>query len=277
MTVQYDGSHSITFLKLEGERDEDGFHNSWTDFHLIPASRPYITVANPKIQYLNLPRSKKILDLTYMQSSGLHYDARSGNWDFYIDHNQWDNWEKALSTFIDYFDGSAFEVILNDESTYVYKGRLTLASYSTEDVASKISIGYSLDAKGYTASYNNGPSGTASFSNYVLDRYGMGYYVSSTISINLNLPGAITVQLSDYNYPYHTPDHKIQYYVYQMVSSRGYARPICTPLGLTKLLGNATSSSATDLKIGIRSNEYNSVRSVHYAIKKESRSSETII
>jgi len=141
MSVVYDGIHSITFIR----EDDSIVRNTWGDFHLVPAARPHIEPPPAQVKMLSLPRSNKILDLTNALTRDVIYDAREGDWEFYIDHDKWKDWTKSFDAYADYFDGSVFYLFLDDEPNYIYHGRVYVADYKPDASYSKIRIHYNLD------------------------------------------------------------------------------------------------------------------------------------
>lgn len=157
MSVVYDGIHSITFIR----EDDSIVRNTWGDFHLVPAVRPHIEPPPAQVKMLSLPRSNKILDLTNALTRDVIYDAREGDWEFYIDHDKWEDWTKSFDAYADYFDGSVFYLFLDDEPNYIYHGRVYVADYKPDASYSKIRIHYNLDplVKEYewSADFSYGP------------------------------------------------------------------------------------------------------------------------
>ena len=161
MSVSYSGIHSITFFK----NDDSSFKNTWGDFHMVPTSRPYITPPPAQIKMVSLPRSNKILDLTNSLTRNVTYEAREGDWEFYIDHDKWEDWTQAFDDISDYLDGSVFHVIMADEPLYSYNGRVYVSDYSPESNYSKFRVHYTLDAICEVYEYVE----KATYPNYIFD------------------------------------------------------------------------------------------------------------
>lgn len=143
MSVYYDGSHSVTFYYT----DNGSYYkkNTWDDFHLVPASRPYVVAPSPNIQLVTLPRSNNVLDVTNALSRDIVYNAREGDWEFYIDHDKWNSWMEAFDTIGDVLNGRAFKIVLEDQPDIRYTGRINLSSYNPGGDYSRVSIHYNID------------------------------------------------------------------------------------------------------------------------------------
>lgn len=142
MDIEYKGQHAIVFYK----DIKSGYlkKNSWTNFHMIPASRPYVAFASPGISQVVIPGTSKRVDITDYRPGGLTFGARSGTWEFYIDHTRWPSWVDAETTIREYIHGGTFLVALKDDPKIAYKGILTISGYVAGQNYSKITIQYDL-------------------------------------------------------------------------------------------------------------------------------------
>lgn len=146
MDIRYSGEHSITFYELSIENSSNVIKkNTWTDFHLIPASRPFVNYASPNVLMVAIPGTSKRFDITDYHAGGLTFGSRSGTWEFYIDHSQYDNWKMAYDAVCDFVHGKELYVSLTDEPLVFYKGILSVNNYVAASDYSKITIQYDLD------------------------------------------------------------------------------------------------------------------------------------
>ena len=141
MTVQYDGLHSITFYN----KDLGGAKHSWRDFHLIPSSRPFIAMPEPKTAIITIPGTNKRIDITEHLAPTLLYEKRTGDWSFIIVHDLWKSWSEAFETIAQFIHGQSITVTLDDDKLYSYTGTLTISNYQPEKEYSTITIHYELD------------------------------------------------------------------------------------------------------------------------------------
>ena len=142
MDVVYSGEHSLNLYAVTLTSTVK--RNTWSDFHLIPSERPSITYPAPNTRIVPIPGTSKRLDITDYHIGGLTYGARTGTWEFYIDHNRYTNWKEAYDSLVNFANGKELYVALSDEPSLFYKGIFTVPSYVAGSSYSKISIQYDL-------------------------------------------------------------------------------------------------------------------------------------
>ena len=150
MSITYYGAHSITFIR---KRDH-AIRNSWRDFHLVPSKKPVVTVPEVASVMIQLPRSSKVIDATNILSNKRLFGLSEGEWEFIIDDSKWEHWAYALDAADMYFDGTEFELFLNDAPSIIYDGVLKISNYSPGQENSSITIAYTLG--GYKDLNNGG-------------------------------------------------------------------------------------------------------------------------
>ena len=146
MTLQYDGSHSITFKRIDITPNVT--KNSWNHFAMLATSRPFISIKPSSYQMINIPNSSNRIDLTDIIPNSRNYGMRSGSWGFMIDHNKWYDWTDAYYAICDFFNGHKFEVYLDDDPSKVYVGRITVSEFSSGKDYSGVTLQYNLAKKG---------------------------------------------------------------------------------------------------------------------------------
>ena len=119
---------------------------SAVNFHLIPQSRPSVSIPKANYTLVTIPNSSKRLNITEYIPGGMTFESRTGEWVFYIDHNQWSNWTASHYELEQYFNGAKMLVSLDDESDDIYEGRISLTNYEAGEDYSQVSIGYDLDS-----------------------------------------------------------------------------------------------------------------------------------
>lgn len=129
----YNGEHSVTF----------GDKNSWTDWHLVPSSRPVFAPPKLKTNYVDIPGMNGSLDLSEAVSGRPVYDNRQGSLDFYVDVQYKDksSWIELYSDIMAYLHGRRLEAYLDDEPYYRYVGRFEVDSWKSGD-GEAITINY---------------------------------------------------------------------------------------------------------------------------------------
>lgn len=137
--------HSVTF----------GNKNTWTDWHLVPTSRPVIDPPPVKTRYVEIPGADGVIDLTDSLTGKPAYNNREGSIEFYV-LNQYDlegpatyNWSDVYSEIMTYLHGKRMTMILEDDPGYYYEGRFSVNSWKTDQTRSTITIDYNVDPKKY--------------------------------------------------------------------------------------------------------------------------------
>lgn len=118
MQVTYDGTFSV----LVGDFDNNGlydrslFKDSWTDWHLIPATRPVINPPSVKNGTIEIPGMNGVIDMTEVLLGYPLYGNRSGSLNFYVDTTvpNWD-FEKAYDGILNAIHGQRKKIILNSD------------------------------------------------------------------------------------------------------------------------------------------------------------------
>ena len=130
----YKGEHSVNF----------GDKNSWTDFHLVPTSRPVISLPTFKERYVDIPWRSGVADLGSLLTGGPVYANRIGSIEFLVDLEQWPSWSVAYSTILDHLHGQAMRMTLDDDPEFYYEGRFTVNQWESGASFSTIVIDYNL-------------------------------------------------------------------------------------------------------------------------------------
>lgn len=157
MSVSYYNAHSITFIKGGGSGSTPGsYKRSWYDFKMIPAKNPSVSPATPNTKIVTIPGMNGGLDITSYVPGGLTFSRRTGQWDFYVDISKWSSWSVAKSTIEDYLNGQYCYVVLEDDYSHCWAGRLAVTDWSNESDYPKITISYDFeyDIRTNTFSYN---------------------------------------------------------------------------------------------------------------------------
>lgn len=123
--------HSITI----------GDKNTWTDWHLIPASRPVFVPPSVKTNYVDIPGGDGSLDLTTAISARAVFKDRSGSFTFYV-ANGYKEWQEAYSEIMGYLHGKKLKAILEDDPNYYYEGRFAVNNWQSDKDYSSITISY---------------------------------------------------------------------------------------------------------------------------------------
>lgn len=132
--------HSINFIDIH---DDTKRKNTWTDWHLIPASRPVINPPKVNKKIVDVPGHNGGIDLTDAVLGSPTFGNRTGSIDFYVANDYW-RWEIAFTTIMMAIHGRELKLKLEDDPAYYYSGRFSVNKWSSEKVNSKISIDYDI-------------------------------------------------------------------------------------------------------------------------------------
>ena len=121
-----------------------GNKNTWTDWHLIPASRPVVAPPEPDFNYFEIPGTDGVVDLTETIAGRVTYRNRTGSWEFIVD-NDHEPWDVIYTNILNYLHGRRFSIILEDEPNYTYEGRLSLNEWRSDPDYSRIVIEYNIN------------------------------------------------------------------------------------------------------------------------------------
>lgn len=150
LDVRYDGAHSITIGELTTEQKSGGTyttiegHNTWKDWHLIPASRPVVNPPPPNTKDFTVPGRNGKIDISTILTGYMTYQNRTGSWDFIVDHNQWHSWEAAYTCIMGHIHGESLKCILDDDPGYYYEGLFSVSGWKSDKDWSTITINYDL-------------------------------------------------------------------------------------------------------------------------------------
>ena len=131
--------HSLIF-----QADNDGRrYNTWSNWHLIPSSRPVVVLPTPVYKYIDIPGRHGSLDISEYLTGQVIYSDRKGSFTFYVDNNN-RNWASRRAELATFFNGKKMKMWLEDEPAYYYYGRFVLKEWRTDSNSnySQVTIDY---------------------------------------------------------------------------------------------------------------------------------------
>lgn len=141
--IYYDKTHSITFgtgaFTVEGKLTGK---NTWSDWFLMPTSRPDVIEPEATRSQLNIPGIQGVVDTSEWLTGAPVYLDRSGSWEFLIDSSR-PNWQAIKDEITEYLHGKAMKCVLEDDPNYYYEGRFTVHCQSGQNMSS-VTIDYTL-------------------------------------------------------------------------------------------------------------------------------------
>lgn len=116
-----------------------GTKHSYRDWGLILKSRPVISPPSPKTVYVDIPASDGIIDLTESLTGDVKFENRTITCEFNVldARNRWSN---IYSEILDFLHGQNMRIILDEDPTYYYIGRLKVNEWKSNKKTSTITI-----------------------------------------------------------------------------------------------------------------------------------------
>lgn len=119
--------------------------NTFSDWHLVPDTRPVIALPEPKSVTVEVPGGQGILDLSETLTNYPIYGNRSGNLKFRV-LNGYGEWQERYQTIANYLHGRKIDIRLEDDPNWVYTGRCKVTWESPSDGTwSNVTIDYNLE------------------------------------------------------------------------------------------------------------------------------------
>lgn len=131
--------HSVTF----------GTKNSYSDWHLVPDSRPVIAMPEQKKEVVDVPGGNGVLDMSMALTKFPIFNRRSGSLTFHV-LNGYRNWKDLYEEIAMYLHGQKLNMWLEDDPDYYYTGYFAVTWTSNNDGTwSDIEIEYDLEPYKY--------------------------------------------------------------------------------------------------------------------------------
>lgn len=129
--------HSI-IIRVDGK-----YINTWSDWHLIPSSRPVIAAAMERTKFVTVGGRSGVLDYSQTLSGRPVFDDRTGSIEFYVENDYWE-WETAYVTICETLQGKRVQLALEDNPAHYYEGLLYVDKWASDKGHSKINLKYDL-------------------------------------------------------------------------------------------------------------------------------------
>jgi len=187
--------YGITFDKGNSQSK-----NTWSDWYLVPSSRPSVAPPEPKKTIIEIPGSNGVIDLTEYLTGDVTYGNRKGTWEFIVMNEKPILWSNLYSDIMDFLHGQQVErIFMEDElkeagdtsyPDWYYTGRINVNAWDTQENYSVISFDYDLDPfkyrrEAFTETYtlnNPGQSGSALVKDYTDNIYRMPIVPKFTVA-----------------------------------------------------------------------------------------------
>lgn len=139
--------HSLSF-----KYEENGVtvnRNTWSNWHLIPSSRPVVAQPAANYKYVDIPGRDGSLDLSDYLVGRPTYSDRSGSFTFYVANEdpetgkKYGNWVSRKQEIAQFLDGRRImKMTLEDDMSYYYLGRFFLKEWASGENFSQVTIEY---------------------------------------------------------------------------------------------------------------------------------------
>lgn len=107
-----------------------GNYHSYEDFGLILSSKT-ISFPKPKTETVNVPHMNGVIDLTDAFDDDVKFENRKLQFKFTL-LGKYGDFSSNLTRISDIIHGQVFKIILDDDSTYYYEGRVSLNEFKTD-------------------------------------------------------------------------------------------------------------------------------------------------
>ena len=123
-----------------------GAYNTWDNWHLFPTTRPLVAPPKPVTKLEKVKGFNGYLDYTKVLSSTMTFEDREGSWEFSVIETSANSWANVFNDIVSKLDGVYFDsIVLQDEPTYKYRGRVTINSWKNNQQQTIIQINYRLN------------------------------------------------------------------------------------------------------------------------------------
>lgn len=139
--------HSLIFQK---GNDVNTTVNTWTNWHLIPSTRPVMAQPTPVYNYVDIPGADGSMDITDYLIGRPTYSDRQGSFDFYVE-NDYGDWFSRSKEIAEYLNGRVLRMSLEDDPEHYYEGRFFFKQWTPDASHSRVTIEYRVKPYRYTS------------------------------------------------------------------------------------------------------------------------------
>lgn len=145
--------HSILFGNGSLKNGQFKGLDTYEDFHLIPSSRPTVSMPGVETKFVTIPGRDGSVDLSsFLRGDRPAFGDRTGTWefkvenDFDVDANDEEFWMTIYPRLLNELHGKKFKMVLReDDPDYYWEGRVTVDKYEPGDGShSEVSISYAV-------------------------------------------------------------------------------------------------------------------------------------
>lgn len=144
--------HSMTFTyadEWDEKNKKHGTINTWDDWHLVPTSRPVFQQGKVKTSYVDIPGADGQIDLSEVLSGRPVYENRQGTIEFIVMNGYRASWASGFSKFSNWLHGKRVRVVLDDDPSYFYEGRMEINEWRSNNDGTWSNITFNYNLKPY--------------------------------------------------------------------------------------------------------------------------------
>ena len=119
--------------------------NTWTDWHMVPSSRPVIKPPKAKKTVIDIPGSNNRIDLSEVLSGDITYENRTGSIEFIVMNDKPMPWYELYNEIMNTIHGKRVGFSLEEEPDWYYEGRVEVNEWRSDPDYSRIVIDYDVD------------------------------------------------------------------------------------------------------------------------------------
>lgn len=133
-------------------------YKTWDNWHLVPTSRPLVVPPSIKTNYVDLPGTNGMLDLTTYLTGAPLYNNREGSFEFMVIGSDpstgasYGSWISRYQTIMNALAGKSATLRLADDPNYYYTGRLWVSDWTSNNDGSGSTITFDYNLEPYKKS-----------------------------------------------------------------------------------------------------------------------------
>ena len=124
-----------------------GDKNTWDDWMLVPTTLPVIAPPKRNTQFITLPSSNSIIDLSDSLTGYTTYGRRTGTIEYValgVEARVY-TWEELKSDLVNSLYGQKMQVRYEEEPGWYYEGYVRVSNFVNDKISPKVTIEYDLD------------------------------------------------------------------------------------------------------------------------------------
>lgn len=126
-----------------------GGKHTYNDFHMVPKTNVEFAPPAPKTSKIDVPYADGEIDYTEIINGFVYYGNRKGTLDFLVIRPLGVSWPNVYSNILKHFNGVSMRIILDNDQSYFYNGRVRVSKWKSKDRFADMSLDYDLEPYKY--------------------------------------------------------------------------------------------------------------------------------